>query len=152
MKEGGRSRRRVHHEQMPLFRNGGKRRGAGRKPKGARPGTSHRSRPWVDGSQALHITLRVATEVGNMRRDAMYRAVRAASVVAAERGLIRIVHASIQGNHIHLLIEADGKRVLARGMQGFQISVARNVNTVLADEHGRRKGRVFTDRYHLVVI
>jgi putative transposase len=100
----------------------------------------------------LHITLRISPEVGWMRREAMYRAARAASVVAAERGRIRVVHASIQGTHLHLLVEADDKKALARGMQGFQISVARNVNSVLANEHGRRRGRVFTDRYHLVVI
>ena len=38
-------------------------------------------------------------------------------------------------------------------MQGFQISAARNINTVLgADKYRRRRGAVFEDRYHLEVI
>jgi REP element-mobilizing transposase RayT len=140
------------HEQILLFRNGGKRRGAGRKPIGARAGTPHGARPFVDGSQALHVTLRVAPEVGCMRREVMYRAVRAATVVAAQRGRIRIVQLSIQGNHLHMLIEVEAKEALSRGLQGFQISVARNVNSVLRSADRRRKGRVFADRYHLVMI
>jgi REP element-mobilizing transposase RayT len=78
--------------------------------------------------------------------------VRDASVAAAVRERIRIVHISVQATHIHLLVEADNKLALARGMQGFQISVARNVNTALGDGARRRRGRVFADRYHLVVV
>ena len=37
-------------------------------------------------------------------------------------------------------------------MQGFQISAARRINTALGDGGGRRRGKVFVDRYHLVVI
>src|SRR4029078_7623293 len=52
-------------------------------------------------------------------------------------------HISIQGNHLHLLVEADDKIALARGMQGFSISCAKQINATLW-----RKGRVFSDRYH----
>ena len=31
---------------------------------------------------------------------------------------MRIVHYSIQGNHLHLLVEVDDRKSLARGMQG----------------------------------
>lgn len=38
-------------------------------------------------------------------------------------------------------------------MQGFQISAARNINTVLGvDKYRRRRGLVFADRYHVEVI
>jgi hypothetical protein len=38
-------------------------------------------------------------------------------------------------------------------MQGFQISAARHINTALGvDKYRRRRGRVFTDRYHVEVI
>jgi len=76
---------------------------------------------------------------------------RAGSPIPRER--IRIVHISVQRTHVHLIVEADGKQALARGLQGFQISAARNVNTMLgAGAHRRRRGRVFADRYHLEVI
>lgn len=52
-----------------------------------------------------------------------------------------------------MLVEAKDKLALARGMQGFQISAARNINTVLGpDRYRRRRGSVFADRYHLEVI
>jgi REP element-mobilizing transposase RayT len=100
----------------------------------------------------LHVTLRVVPEVGNLRREAVYRAVRAASVVAATRGQMRIVQISIQRTHLHLLIEAENKGALASGVQGFQISVARRINTLLGEGFRRRRGKVFSDRYHLVVV
>jgi REP element-mobilizing transposase RayT len=145
-------RARKVHVQQSLFRNGGRRRGAGRKPKGLRAGSDHQTRPDFRGSHGLHVTIRVVPEVGNLRREAVYRAVRAASEVAAARGRMRIVQISIQRTHLHLLIEAAHKGALAAGMQGLQVSIARRINTLLGDGPRRRRGRVFSDRYHLVVI
>ena len=147
-----RSKTRKRHVQQALFRHGGRRKGAGRKPKGLRAGTSHEARPTIRAHHPLHVVLRVAPAVGSMRRRSMYKAVREASVVAAVRERIRIVHVSIQRTHLHMLVEAENKRTLARGMQGFQISVARNVNTALGEQGRRRRARVFADRYHLTVI
>jgi putative transposase len=140
------------HVQQELFRRGGKRKGAGRKPKGSRAGSPHKARPAVKPQHALHVTLRVVAEVGNMRKRSLYKAMRDATISAALRERIRIVHVSIQRTHVHLLVEAEDKQALARGMQGFQISAARNINTTLGDGNRRRRGRVFADRYHLEVI
>jgi REP element-mobilizing transposase RayT len=138
--------------QQELFRRGGKRKGAGRKPKGARAGSPHAKRPDVKPCQALHVTLRVAPEIGSLRRRRMYHAMRDATIVAAVRERIRIVHISLQRTHVHLLVEAEDAAALARGIQGFKISAARNINTVLGGGRcRRRRGRVFTDRYHLEV-
>ena len=142
---------RNRHVQQELFRNGGKRKGAGRKPAGARAGASHEKRPDVKPYHALHVTLRVAADIGSLRRGRMYQAMREATVVAAVRERIRIVHISLQRTHVHLLVEAESSAALARGMQGFMISAARNVNTVLGDKCRRRRGKVFADRYHLVI-
>jgi REP element-mobilizing transposase RayT len=139
--------------QQELFRRGGRRKGAGRKPKGARAGAAHQERPEVKAANALHVVLRVAPAVGSLRRRNMYQALREATIVAAVRERIRIVHISVQRTHVHLLIEAENKEALARGMQGFAISAARNINTMLGDDSGRRRrGAVFVDRYHLEVI
>ena len=141
------------HVQQELFKNGGKRKGSGRKPKGKRAGSAHQGRPEVKPNQALHVVLRVVPVVGSLRRRDMYRAIREATIVAAIRERIRIVHISLQRTHVHLLVEAEDKRALARGMQGFTISAARNINTLLGnDRYRRRRGSVFADRYHLEVI
>jgi REP element-mobilizing transposase RayT len=146
------TRERKRHVQQKLFRRGGKRKGAGRKPKGKRAGSPHAARPEIKPSQALHIVLRVAPAVGNLRRRKTYQALREATIVAAVREWIRIVHISLQRTHVHLLVEAENKEALARGMQNFQISAARNINTLLGNGCRRRRGRVFVDRYHLEVI
>jgi len=54
----------------------------------------------------------------------------------------RVVHFSVQADHIHLLVEADDKLGLSRGITGFSIRLARTINAVL-----RRSGRVWADRY-----
>jgi hypothetical protein len=53
------------------------------------------------------------------------------------------VHYSVQGNHLHLIVEADDKLALSRGLQGLGIRLACAVNRVL-----QRAGHVFSDRYH----
>jgi REP element-mobilizing transposase RayT len=96
--------------------------------------------------------MRVVDAVGNMRRRELYKAVREATITAAARERIRIVHVSIQRNHLHMLVEAENSLALARGMQGFTISASRHVNTTLASGGRRRRGPVFGGRYHLEVI
>jgi putative transposase len=145
-------RARKQHVQQELFRRGGKRKGAGRKPKGPRAGSSHKARPAIKPQHALHVVLRMVREVGNMRKRSLYKAMRDATITAALRERIRIVHVSIQRDHVHLLVEAENKQALGRGMQGFLISAARHINTTLGDGVRRRRGSVFADRYHLEVI
>jgi REP element-mobilizing transposase RayT len=145
-------RARKRHVQQQLFRHGGKRRGAGRKPKGARAGERHEARPEFRRSDALHVVMRVAPAVGSLRRHKLYKAMRNATITAALRERFRIIHVSLQRDHIHMLVEAEDKAALARGMQGFLISAARHINTVLGDGVRRRRGKVFADRYHVEVI
>ena len=145
-------RPRKRHVQQDLFRRGGKRKGAGRKPKGARAGARHQERPEIKSRYPLHVVMRVVPEVGSMRRRPMYKAMRDATITAALRERFRIVHVSLQRTHVHMLVEAETKEALARGMQGFQISAARNINTALGDKYRRRRGKVFEDRYHVEVI
>ncbi|HUQ17906.1 MAG TPA: transposase [Candidatus Saccharimonadales bacterium] len=133
--------------QVELFRHGGRRRGAGRKPVGACPREGHDARPGIDGRCVMHVVLKVRAEVGRLRKPKLYGAIRRATISAAKGGRIRICHLSIQHDHVHLLVEAESKKRLADGMLGFQVSAARQINNVLG-----RRGKVFADRYHLVVI
>ena len=98
--------------------------------------------------------LRVVAAVGSLRRRAVYRAVREATLTAARLGKIRIVQLSLQRTHVHLLVEANGKAALAKGMQGFQISAAKHINAAISKGRPgpRRRGTVFPDRYHAQII
>ncbi len=62
---------------------------------------------------------------------------------AAERFDVRIVQFSVQGNHVHLVVEAATTEALSRAMQGFSIRVAKGLNAMM-----KRDGRVLADRYH----
>ena len=132
---------------------GGRRPGAGRPPTGERAGVPHARRPAVKASLPAHIVLRVAKAVGSLRKRDIYRALRESTIVVAKHEDVRIVHISIQQNHVHLIVEADGNAALARGMKAFQVSAAKRINRRMPLENGRRRrGTVFVDRYHMEVI
>jgi len=142
-------------EQLALFKKrGGKRRGAGRPPKGKRAGAPHKKRPFLHARYPVHIVLRVIAAVGNLRRRCVYQAIREATLTTARREGFRIVHLSVQRTHIHLIVEADDKCALASGMQGFQISAAKHLNAAISKGKPgpRRRGTVFPDRYYAEII
>jgi REP element-mobilizing transposase RayT len=148
-------KRRSSPEQLVLFKKrGGKRRGAGRPPKGKRAGSPHKERPFLHERYPVHVVLRVVSAVANLRRRCVYEAIRDATLTTARRENFRIVHLSIQRNHIHLLVEAEHKKALASGMQGFQISAAKHLNAAISKGKPgpRRRGSVFPDRYHAEII
>jgi hypothetical protein len=60
-----------------------------------------------------------------------------------ERPDFRLVHYSLQRDHLHLIVEAADTRALGRGVRGLLIRVARAANRVW-----RRRGGVIADRYH----
>ena len=68
--------------------------------------------------------------------------VRGALAAGGCRTSFRLVHYSVQGNHLHLVVEAHDKVSLSRGMQGLAVRVARAVNRAAG-----RKGPVFADHY-----
>jgi REP element-mobilizing transposase RayT len=156
MGRSSKTRRRCSEpEQLALFKKrGGKRRGAGRPPKGSRAGSPHKTRPYLHARHPVHVTLRVVNAVSNLRRRSVYRAVREATLTTARRESFRIVHLSIQRTHLHLLVEADDKKALAAGMQGFQCSAAKHINAAISKGRPgpRRRGAVFPDRYHAEII
>ena len=122
---------------------GGKRKGAGRPPKGEAAGVSHLRRPVLSRHHPVHVTLRIVAGLPSLRDGRLFNKVRFALAAGRERFGFRLVHFSVQGNHLHLIAEAQDSRALAMGLQGLSVRVARAVNRTLA-----RRGRVFADRYH----
>ena len=94
----------------------------------------------------MHVVLRVAGELGRLRRRKAYAAIRAAMIATLGRAGFRVVHVSIQHHHIHLLCEADDRAALSNGVRALCISAARRLNLLVTEERGvRRRGRVFAD-------
>jgi len=137
---------------LPFRKRGGKRPGAGRPRKHSHPGLDgpgvpHLERPDFAARYPLHVTLRVQPGVGYLRKQRPTGAIESALRAARERLGMRVVHYSIQGTHLHLLVEAEGKSALSKAMQGVVSRIAKRLNALCA-----RRGKVFVDRYHAVIL
>ena len=128
--------------QLELPTWGGKRAGAGRKRRSPLRRVSHKRRPEHASRFPLHVVLRARQDAPGLRRRQMFRAVREALVQGAARAGFRLVHFSVQGNHLHLVVEAIDKLALSRGMQGLAVRIARAVNRA-----AHRTGSLFADHY-----
>lgn len=85
----------------------------------------------------------MAPHVFNLRSRRSFKVIATALWVGGDRFEVRVVDFSVQGNHIHLLVEAPNRRALARALQGLSIRVAKGLNRMMG-----RSGRVLGDRYH----
>jgi putative transposase len=139
--------------------------GRPRKPGAGQP---HQKRLPLKAGKPIHITIRVDDVIGRLRTRSAYMAIREAAIIVMRREDFRLVHLSIEGTHIHLLVEAANRRALSCGMRAFEGSAAKHLNAAFSKAGSwwerkraarlghalpqRRKGRVFADRYHETVI
>ncbi len=121
---------------------GGKRDGAGRKP-GPKPGVRHRPRPALASRHPVHVTLRTREHVWNLRSRRSFSIIEAALRGVQPRPDFRVVHFSVQGNHLHLLVEARDAAALTVGLKALTGRAAKGLNAMMA-----KRGAVFFDRYH----
>lgn len=126
---------------------GGKREGAGRKRtvKGSR--VSHRRRSAFASRHPVHVTMKLRRDVGTLRTKSKVKVLRTALSACRQRAGGRVIHWSIQRDHIHLIAEASSAEALSRSMQGLSIRIAKGLNRLLG-----RKGAVFLDRYHVHIL
>ncbi len=87
--------------------------------------------------------MRLQPGVGYLRTYQRAKVVEDALRAARERFGVRIIHYSIQGNHLHLIVEAQDQAALSRALQGLATRLARRLNKLSG-----RRGPVFADRYH----
>src|SRR5262249_33939996 len=102
---------------------------------------AHRRRAPHDRRCPVHVTLRACADVPSLRRDDVFAVVRA-GFTRASTVSFRVLHFSVQRDHVHLLVEAEPCG-LRRGVQGLTIRIAKAINRTL-----RRRGKVWGDRYH----
>jgi len=135
--------RRQKQLELDLPRRGGPRRGAGRKPKGRTALVSHAARPRFNKPTPVHVTVRVAQRVWNLRSRRCYRIVATAFAAARGRLGLRLIEFAVLGNHLHLVVEADDNQALSRGMQGLSVRIAKAMNRLMGT-----RGAVLGDHYH----
>jgi REP element-mobilizing transposase RayT len=133
--------------ELVFARRGGRRSGAGRKPSGPRKRVPHVVRPVLASRFPVHVTTRLRAELPGLRRGETLRVLHQAFFAGCERFGFRLVHFSVQSNHLHLVAEAQDREALWRGMQGLLIRSAKALNKLWA-----RRGKVFWDRYHARIL
>lgn len=121
---------------------GGSRAGAGRK-SGPNPLLRHGTRERFRRPLPTHVTLRMRADVPSLRNVRIVREIERTFGAGCERPGFRLVHYSLQGNHAHLIVEAQDQVALACGMKAIGARLARAVNRIAG-----RAGRVLADRYH----
>jgi putative transposase len=87
------------------------------------------------------LTLRAARGVPSLRSLALFAAVRDSIGRTDDRGF-RVLHFSVQQDHVHAIVEADTHDDLTRGVRSLIIRIA------LAVKRVARVSRVWGDRYH----
>jgi REP element-mobilizing transposase RayT len=137
VKSNARSRARLH----PNAKHGGRRYGAGRK-KQLEKAPNHVPRPDLDPRNPAHITLRCVRGLPRLRQNHIYQVIRRVLAFYLELDDFRVVHVSIQRNHLHFIVEAANKAALSRRMQSFVIKLAKALNYAWG-----REGKVFAFRY-----
>ena len=121
---------------------GGKRRGAGRKPKGRRAGVPHDKRPKLAARNPVLVTQKVRLDVPSLRHPEAH-AVVAEALAAGTKEDFRVVEYSVQFDHLHLIVEAEDEKALSRWLKGLFVRIARGLNKLW-----KRAGNVFPDRFH----
>src|SRR5262245_10567275 len=122
---------------------GGPRHGAGR-PRGVRPRVMHRQRERIGARVPMHVTIRLRRGIPTLRQPRFVRRFRTSLAEACVRHGFRVVHYSIQRDHLHLLIEAQNNHSIACGMKSVGARIGKLANRVFG-----RRGKVLDGRYHL---
>ena len=126
---------------------GGKRAGAGRKKTGRNRDAPHRTRPELSSRHPVHVVWRVSKRFLRLRTGRTYDVIRRVLKLYLGLAEFRVVHASIQHNHLHFLVEAKDRAALTSYLQSLGGRLARAINADLG-----RCGKVFVYRYHATQI
>ncbi len=87
----------------------------------------------------------MAEHVWNLRSERSFAVFHAALGGLRRRTDVRVAHYSIQGNHVHLIVETANARALGNGMRALAIRLARGLNGMMG-----RSGPAFEDRSGLI--
>jgi len=92
----------------------------------------HEPRDAFASRHPVHVTLKVRPDVPSLRQVELVREVERSFRKACDQRRFRVVHYSLQSNHVHLIVEAAGAEDLGRGMKSIGARLARAVNRVFS--------------------
>lgn len=129
----------LKQQRLNLFggKKGGRRPGSGRKRLRSK-GVAHRNREQVSVRTPMHINFKYRKQIKNKKCLFLLKK----AIINARSHGLRVIHFSLQSNHVHLIVESDNNEILSRGMRSLTVTFAK----------GLKAGRVQLERYHLHVL
>ncbi|MBC7714103.1 MAG: transposase [Rhizobacter sp.] len=105
-------------------------------------GIRHTSRPELHRPCSLHLTVKIKKIKADIKNKTILHFLKRAILNSRKQGL-KVIHFSLEYDHVHLLIEADNNIVLGKGMKSFGVTLSKAINKVK-----NQKGGVYKHRYH----
>lgn len=105
-------------------------------------GIRHTRRERITKQSALHFTIKVRENKADIKNKRLLKILHHA-IKRARLKKLKVLHYSLEYNHVHLLVEARDNQIIHQGMQAFGISFAKAINKIKF-----LKGRVYKNRYH----
>jgi REP element-mobilizing transposase RayT len=106
------------------------------------PGIRHTERPILTTPSSLHLTVKILRAKANLKNKIILSILKKSIMNARKMGL-RVIHYSLEYDHVHLLVEAADNFILGKGMQAFGITFSKALNRLR-----KIKGTVYKHRYH----
>lgn len=106
-------------------------------------GIRHTSREIINKPTSLHLTIKVRENKADIQNKRLLKSLHHA-IKRARLKSLRVIHYTLEYNHLHLLVEADNNKHLGQSMQALGISLAKAIN-----KYKGVKGAVYKHRYHL---
>lgn len=107
-------------------------------------GIRHIRREEITRPRPLHLTIKLIR--ADIQNKTILKALRHAILRARLQGL-KIIHYSLEHDHIHLYAESENNDVLARAMKALGVSLVKRIN-----KYFNSKGSCYKTRYHLRIL
>jgi REP element-mobilizing transposase RayT len=115
----------------------------GRKPRAERVGfVSHATREEHDFRHPVHVSMRRVKAAPSLRSESIFHAILVQLARVRRRG-VRVVHYSVQHDHLHLIVEGQYRHDLSTQMRKLFTRIALAANAI-----AMRRGSLFRDRHH----
>lgn len=105
-------------------------------------GIRHTRRERFHKPSSLHLTIKVRENKADIQSKRILKALHYA-IKRARLQRLRVIHYTLEYNHVHIVVEAVDNKILHKGMQAFGISLSKAINKAK-----QLKGSVYKHRYH----
>lgn len=105
-------------------------------------GVRHIARDKVTRNTSLHLTIKIERVKAGLKNKDVVKQLHESIKKARKMGL-RVIHYTLEFDHLHLLVETDNNDQLSKGMQSFGISFSKGINKIKQEA-----GKVYKTRYH----